>query len=156
MQNMSDLQRIRKVIDWLIFEGMAESQKDVAEKCGYGESYMSQVLSGRVNLSSRFIKNLSALDERLSEEWIESGRGEMLRNGISNFQTGNGNNNQQGNAGHDLTQTINPPCTFAVDSVIAQIENQRKLTESAQRQIDKAQEQIDRLLSIIEKMQNDN
>lgn len=137
---MSDLQRVKKVIDWLVFEGIAESQKDVAEKCGYGESYMSQVLSGRVNLSSRFIKNLVMLDERLSEEWIATGEGDMLRNGVSNVQSGNGNNNQQGQAGHDLTQNNNSQEIFV--GFIEALKGEQAIAIKSMGQTDKALEEI--------------
>lgn len=144
---MSELQRVKKVIDWLVFEGVAESQKDVAEKCGYGESYMSQVLSGRVNLSSRFIKNLAMLDERLSEEWITTGDGDMLRNNQTNNQSGTGNNNQQGYAGHDLMLTSNSE--KLLEDFVKGVQGQNKVAEKAMEQTGKALEQTGKALDSI-------
>jgi transcriptional regulator with XRE-family HTH domain len=75
---MTDLERIIKVVDWLIFEKKIESQRDLAEKLSYTESSLSQIINGKVPLSSKFIKKLSILDERINIDWIIDGVGEML------------------------------------------------------------------------------
>lgn len=54
---MLDIERVIKVIDWLIFEKIVTSRKDLALKMGYTESSMSQILNQKVPLSERFIKN---------------------------------------------------------------------------------------------------
>lgn len=63
-----DLKRVIKVIDWAIYKGIISNRKDLAEKLGYTESSLSQILNGKVNLSDRFINNLSNIDERVKSK----------------------------------------------------------------------------------------
>ena len=76
---MLDIERVIKVVDWLIFEKIVTSRKDLALKMGYTESSMSQILNQKVPLSERFIKKLSILDERIDFNWILDGEGDMLK-----------------------------------------------------------------------------
>lgn len=76
---MSALNRVTKCIDWLIFERKVKSRRDLAEKMGYTESSMSQILNSRVALSDKFIKKLSNVDSNVSEVWLLKGEGKMLR-----------------------------------------------------------------------------
>lgn len=76
---MLDIKRVIKVVDWLIFEKIVTSRKDLALKMGYTESSMSQILNQKVPLSERFIKKLSILDERIDFNWILDGEGDMLK-----------------------------------------------------------------------------
>jgi transcriptional regulator with XRE-family HTH domain len=75
---MAEIQRIKKVIDWLIFEGKVKSRRDLAEKMGYTESSMSQILNEKVSLSDKFIKKLSIMDNSINPTWLLSGEGNML------------------------------------------------------------------------------
>lgn len=75
---MTDIQRVKKVVDWLIFKDKIKSRKELAEKMGYTESSMSQILNGKVSLSERFIKKLSIMDDAINQNWILTGDGNML------------------------------------------------------------------------------
>lgn len=76
---MSELQRIKKVINWLIFNEHASSEKELAEKMGYTKSSFSQIINGKVPLSNKFLEKLIAFDPNLSKTWISSGTGNMLK-----------------------------------------------------------------------------
>ena len=76
---MTELQRITKYIDWLIFERKVKSRRDLADKMGYTESSLSQILNDKVALSIRFIKKLSKTNSAVSEEWLLTGEGDMLK-----------------------------------------------------------------------------
>ncbi len=76
---MTILERVIKVSEWLIFEKIVDSRRDLAEKLSYTESSLSQILNGKVNLSQKFIKKLSNLDSRVDFEWVSSGTGKMLK-----------------------------------------------------------------------------
>ena len=76
---MTELQRITKYIDWLIFERKVKSRRDLADKMGYTESSLSQILNGKVTLSIKFIKKLSKTNSAVSEEWLLTGEGDMLK-----------------------------------------------------------------------------
>lgn len=75
---MTDLQRVRKTINWLIFIGFAENEREVAEKLGYKKASLSQILNGHTPLSEKFVKNLCSADENLNEVWILTGEGNMF------------------------------------------------------------------------------
>lgn len=76
---MTDLKRIRKVINWLVFQEFADNEKGVADLMGYTKSSFSQIINGKVPLSDRFIDKLASIDDNINKVWIKSGDGEMLR-----------------------------------------------------------------------------
>ncbi len=76
---MSDIERIISVVDWLIYKKKVRSRRELAEKMGYTESSMSQILNGKVSLSEKFIKKLSIMDLDINVEWIRTGEGEMIK-----------------------------------------------------------------------------
>ena len=76
---MTDLERVIKIVDWLIFEKVVKSRRELAEVLGYTESSMSQILNGKVTLSERFIKKLSTIDDRINEDWLKKESGNMLK-----------------------------------------------------------------------------
>lgn len=83
---MTDIQRIKKVINWLIFQEVAESEKQLADLLGYTKSSFSQIVNGKVPLAERFIKKLCGLDENINEVWVMNGKGEMFKNTPNGLQ----------------------------------------------------------------------
>ena len=77
---MNELQRVKKVINWLIFQDMAENERALADKLGYTKSSFSQIVNGKVPLSDKFVKKLCSLDENINEVWVQSGNGSMFKN----------------------------------------------------------------------------
>lgn len=77
---MNELQRVKKVINWLIFQDIAENERDLSEKMGYTKSSFSQIVNGKVPLSDKFVKKLCSLDENINEVWVQSGAGTMFKN----------------------------------------------------------------------------
>jgi len=75
---MSDLKRIRKVLNWLIFSDYASNDNDLAIKLGYTKSSFSQIINGKVPLSDKFIDRLCALDYNINKVWIKTGKGEII------------------------------------------------------------------------------
>ena len=75
---MTLLERVTKVVEWLIFDGIVKNRRDLAEKLGYTESSLSQILNGKVKLSERFQKKLSIMDDRINAEWISIEKGDMI------------------------------------------------------------------------------
>lgn len=82
---MFDLQRIRKLINWYIFQEYGKNDAEIAEKLGYTKSSFSQILRGKVPLSKNFIDKLCSLDTNINKVWI-SGKGSMLKNEQLLFQ----------------------------------------------------------------------
>lgn len=75
---MTDIERVTDVINWLIFKKRVKSRRDLAQKMGYTESALSQMLNGKVVLSERFIKKLANFDVSINESWLLTGEGLML------------------------------------------------------------------------------
>lgn len=85
MNKLNDLQRVKKTVDWLIFEGKARNNKDLADKLGYTESSFSQILNGKVSLSERFINKLSIFSENINKDWLLGKSNKMLINTNQNI-----------------------------------------------------------------------
>jgi hypothetical protein len=83
---MTDTQRIKKVVNWLIFQEVAENEKALADLLGYKKSSFSQIMNGKVPLSDRFVKKLCSLDENINEVWIMTGEGDMFKNNPNSLQ----------------------------------------------------------------------
>lgn len=79
MGNNIDLQNVIKAVDWLIFDRQAKNRRELAEKLGYTESSFSQILNGKVAVSSRFIKKILDFDNRLNPDWFTVGQEPMLK-----------------------------------------------------------------------------
>lgn len=75
---MEHLRRLRKVINWLIFKEIAENERALAETLGYTKSSFSQIATGKVPLSEKFMKRICSLDENINFVWLQSGEGEMF------------------------------------------------------------------------------
>lgn len=160
---MSENERVKKLVDWLIFMEYASSRKELAELIGYKDTSLSQIENGKVNVSSKFIKNLVNLDKRINEAWLTTGEGKMLLESDVMIQNNNGGNNQQGKLN---TQNINSEKVFKDficalkgqnEVAIKSMEQTSKAIEStnnALTEISKQREQMDRLISMIENLQN--
>lgn len=84
---MTDIQRIKKVINWLIFQEVADSEKALADLLGYTKSSFSQIINGRVPISEKFVKKLCGLDENINEVWVLKGDGAMFKNSPNGLQS---------------------------------------------------------------------
>lgn len=73
-------QRIKKVINWLIYQEIAENERALSEMLGYTKSSFSQIVNGKVPLSDKFVKKLCSLDENINEVWVTDGTGDMFAN----------------------------------------------------------------------------
>ena len=68
---MTDTQRIKKVVNWLIFQEVAENEKALADLLGYKKSSFSQIMNGKVPLSDRFVKKLCSLDNDRRGRYVQ-------------------------------------------------------------------------------------
>lgn len=72
--------RVKKVVNWLIFNEIAENERAISELLGYTKSSFSQIMTGKVPVSEKFIKNLCSLDKNINFVWVQTGEGEMFLN----------------------------------------------------------------------------
>ncbi|MFJ1429526.1 hypothetical protein ACILE2_01810 [Capnocytophaga canimorsus] len=77
---MTDLQRIKKVIKWLIFSDFGDNEKEIAEILGYTKSFFSQILNGKVPISDKFVEKILQLDKNINKVWILTGEESMFKN----------------------------------------------------------------------------
>ena len=80
VMELSEKERIKKVIYWVISQGIAETQEEIAILTGYNPSAFSQIVSGKKPVSTRFIKNLCKLSEKINENYLLNGSGDMILN----------------------------------------------------------------------------
>ncbi len=84
---MEQTQRIKKAINWLIFQEVAENERALANLMGYTKSSFSQLVNGKVPLSEKFVKKLCSLDPNINEVWITTGEGNLLNSDNPNGLT---------------------------------------------------------------------
>lgn len=75
---MAGNERVKKVIQWLISQGVAENQKDLAKKIGYNSSTISHIISGVKSVSSKFVQNLCSLSDKINPNYLLSDDPVML------------------------------------------------------------------------------
>lgn len=148
---MTDLERVIKIVDWLIFEKIVKSRRELAEVLGYTESSMSQILNGKVTLSERFIKKLSTIDDRINEDWIRYESGTMLKTShVITNESGvliNGDN-------HNSPIDNRHYYSDSPDVLRAQIEVLEERIKEKDAQIKEKDAQIKSLLTIMEKLKS--
>lgn len=84
---MEQTNRIKKAINWLIFQEVAENERALANLMGYTKSSFSQLVNGKVPLSEKFVKKLCSLDPDINEVWIMTGEGNLLNSDNPNGLT---------------------------------------------------------------------
>ncbi len=84
---MASKDNLRKVVSWLVMQGRATSQGDLAVQMGYNPSAFSQVLNGRVPLSNKFLRRLKQFEPQVSIDWIQTGRGSMIEGKRADIET---------------------------------------------------------------------
>lgn len=134
--------RLKKVINWLIFQEIAENERALSELLGYTKSSFSQIINGKVPLSDKFVTALCSLDKNINEIWIKTGEGQMFLDNISISQKVYGDNNHV--AGRDLSvssQDVNK----LIDTVNRQQATISELIQANQSQMDKFMDILDRL-----------
>lgn len=71
-------ERIRKVVNWLIYKGVAVNDRELSDLLGYTKTSFSQIVNGKTPLSDKFIAKICRLDDNLNEVWISTGEGSMF------------------------------------------------------------------------------
>ncbi|MWB92950.1 S24 family peptidase [Flavobacterium sp. GA093] len=80
---MTRIERVKKLCKWLIYDGFADNDAELAKNLGYTKSSFSQILNEKVPLSDKFIDKLSSANNNINKVWILDGIGEMLNNGVT-------------------------------------------------------------------------
>ena len=75
---MSDIQRVKAVCKWLIYNDYADNDKELAELIGYTKSSFSQIMNGKVPVSAKFMNKLCEVDVNINKVWVFKNEGQML------------------------------------------------------------------------------
>lgn len=75
---MTKIKRVKKLCKWLIYDGFADNDAELAKNLGYSKSSFSQILNEKVPLSDKFIDKLCTSNEKINKVWVFEGVGEML------------------------------------------------------------------------------
>ena len=76
---MTELERIKRVVKWLIGNNTASNQEGIGLLLGYkSKSSFSQILTGAVPIPKTFIKKLCDINSNINHDWIKTGAGTML------------------------------------------------------------------------------
>lgn len=75
---MGERERVKRVIYWLISQGVAGNQEEVAQHMGYNASSLSQIVTGKKPVSEKFVRNLCALSDKLNVDYLLMTSDDML------------------------------------------------------------------------------
>lgn len=139
---MNTTQRVKKTINWLIFQEIAENERALADLLGYTKSSFSQIVNGKVPLSDKFIKALCSLDDNINDVWVKTGEGDLFKNDIKISQRVYGDHNQV--AGRDINVS-GEDVNKLIDTVNKQQETISELIQANQAQMGKFMDMLDRL-----------
>lgn len=134
--------RLKKAINWLIFQEIAENERALADLLGYTKSSFSQIVNGKVPLSDKFLSALCSLDENINDVWIKTGEGGLFKNDIKISQRVYGDHNQV--AGRDINVSSEDVGKL-IDTVNRQQATISELIQANQAQMDKFMEMLERL-----------
>lgn len=145
----TELERLKKVIKWLVFSDFAENDKDLADKLGYNKTYLSQIFNGKVSLSDNFIDKLIELDPNINKVWIKEGIGSI-------FNDNKRNNYVSQNTSEDKTiiKELRNIIVYKDNTIKDKDDTISLLRTELQERKDELKEktsQINRLLSLLEK-----
>ncbi len=135
-------QRLKKVINWLIFQDIAVNERALAELLGYTKSSFSQIVNSKVPLSDKFVKALCSLDDNINEVWVKTGEGNLFKKDTNVSQKVYGDHNHIAGRYINLSsQDVNK----LIDTVNKQQETISELLKANQAQMSKFMDMLDRL-----------
>lgn len=137
-------QRLKKVINWLIFKGIAVNERALSELLGYTKSSFSQIVNGKVPLSDKFVKALCSLDDNINEVWVKTGEGNLFKKDTNVSQKVYGDHNQV--AGRDINVS-GEDVGKLIDTVNRQQVTISDLIQANQAQMGRFMEMLERLTS---------
>lgn len=146
---MTDTERIKKAIKWLIGTGIAKNQEGIGVLMGYSnKSAFSQVVNTPNKRPEDFITRLCNLNNNLNKDWLLTEKGSMLKTTDQPVSQG----------GEDVTPPkteLNNPKTM--ERLFELIKDQQRQTSELVADLREERlnrkEEVSRFLSLIEKMQ---
>ena len=78
---MAENERIKKLIFWLISQGIVKNQEDLALQMGYNPSFVSQIVTGIKPLSKKFASKLTLISDQINVDYL-FGSDNMLKENV--------------------------------------------------------------------------
>lgn len=138
---MIENQRLKTAFEYLKEHRYVRNQQDFTERIGSDKSTVSQIMNERITIPNVLFGNIAAAFPIISEEWLRTGNGEMLKSTYTQQIFGDGQTTQTGN--------INSGNSEALMHALNEITEMRKLLASA---LEVNQRTNDRLLTLLENM----
>lgn len=147
---MNKLDRYKILINHLKSLGVIENQQDLGRKLGYNNSSaFSQVINGKAAEPKQFMQKIEELYPPLNIEWLESGSGEMLKDGSVVQHASHCSTNVNGNSNKVETGSALFNALELQKNALEEISEMRKLV---QEQVRNNQDQFNRLMGVIERL----
>lgn len=146
MTQSVDNQRFKKMFTFLREHKLVRNQQDFTERIGSDKSTISQIMNNRLAIPNHLFANVNKAFPFIDDEWLRSGKGEMLKPNYTQHIYGGERITQTGN----ITDGDSP----ALVAALAEMSEQRKMfaseLESRQREMDRLLSMHERLLSLLE------
>lgn len=118
-------QRVKLIVNELKEQRRIHSDADCARLIGIDKAELSKMMSGKRNISQRCINGLLTTFPEISEEWLRTGEGEMLKNTSAVAES-----HSISIAGEEIKENkINVNADETIAMLIAEVAAQRRLTE---------------------------
>lgn len=145
MYDMADNQKLKNVVNYLVFQGRVTSVADFADKIGQNRSGVSEKINGRKPVTEAFVLRLTKAFPEINPDYLlDVDCDKMLSQGQHIVVTGYGNQT----AGRDLNVS-QPPM---LEEPSAYIPDYEKRVEELQGYIAQLNEHIKHLTEIISKL----
>lgn len=130
-------QRLKIVIDELKRQRKILNQAEFAQLSGISRTQFSELVTGKRKISDKTIHKIISSFPEINEDWLKTGKGEMLKNSAS------AQNHSVSMAGEEIKENnIRVNSDDKIAMLVAEIAAQRRLTE-------KVLEQNSELIAII-------
>lgn len=139
MTQSVDNQRFKKMFTFLREHKLVRNQQDFTERIGSDKSTISQIMNNRLAIPNHLFANVNKAFPFIDDEWLRSGKGEMLKPNYTQHIYG----------GERITQTgnITDGDSSALMAALSELTEMRKLLASA---LETNQRTNDRLLTLLE------
>ncbi|MBQ3656819.1 MAG: helix-turn-helix transcriptional regulator [Bacteroidales bacterium] len=105
---MTELERLREVLELAFLKHGITKKKEMAKFLGYNASYISSLLTGDLKLTADFLDKIQRT-LKINANWIKTGQGDMFLEYPANVINSSGdfaNNTSNGDLGVQLAQLI--------------------------------------------------
>ncbi len=140
---MIDNKRFKTMLEYLKKGRHIRNQQEFSEIVNSDKATVSQIVNNRISIPNIMFGNIEQAFPFISIQWLKTGEGEMIKNGVSQTSHGDNSPNINGNANHLIsTPTL-------LEKALDEISEMRKALTDA---LVVNQRHTDQLLSILENL----